>query len=142
MIFKNKTLSVALSLLLLSAVGFSAAPVLEEASYTPEDNELLLVFSEDVQLDNILFGLISFDDDNGGPNADLLLSGATLVNPLGFEANDTVAISLLYGDIVDSFTGKFFADSEYLFELWGTNVTQVRTLEAMSSADLSVHIGF
>ncbi|MCF7809178.1 MAG: T9SS type A sorting domain-containing protein [Candidatus Marinimicrobia bacterium] len=140
MIFKNKTISVALSLMLLSAVVFGAAPELSSASYHVADNQLVLVFSEDVQLDNVLLGLISFDDDDGGPVADLTLENGGIHNPNGLTANDTVIIDLLYGDIVDSFTGSYYGDNAYVFDLWGTNVSQVQALEAMASATLDVHL--
>ena len=140
MILKNKTLSVALSLMLMSVVAFAAAPVLSSASYDASANQVTLVFSEDVKLDDVLLGLISFDDDNGGPNADLTLQNGSVHNPGGLTASSTVVINLLYGDIVDSFTGSYYGDNAFVFDLWGTNVAQTQTLEAMGTADLTVNI--
>lgn len=137
MIFKNKTLSVALSLMLFLTVAFGAAPDLQSASYDEAQNQLILVFAEDVQLDNVLLNLISIDDDNGGPAADLMIQNGSIVNPNSLATNDTVAIDLLYGDIIDSFTGTYRGDTENVFELWGTNVQQVRTLEAMNTSSLT-----
>ena len=140
MIYKNKATSVALSLIFTCAATFGAAPALQSASYVPDDNQLVLAFDQAVKLDNVLLGLISFDDDNGGPAADLTLQGGNVNNPNDLVSNDTVVINLIYEHIIDSFTGSFFGNSAFLFELWGTDVGQVRTLEDMSATDLSLNI--
>jgi len=106
MILKNKLISVSLSFLLTSVAVFATVPVLNSASYSQNDNQLTLVFDQNVKLDAVLLGLISFDNDNGGPNADLTLQGGSVYNPDSLDVNNEVIIDLLYGDIIDSFTGE------------------------------------
>ena len=141
MILKNKIISISLSILLVSALAFGSAPVVQTANYSPNTNQLVLAFDQDVKVDNVLLGLISFDDDQGGPNADINLLGGSVHNPGGLTLSDEITINLLYDDIIDSYTGEFFGNTTYLFELWGTDVSQVKSLEAMASTNLAVSTG-
>ncbi|MEA3287627.1 MAG: T9SS type A sorting domain-containing protein [Candidatus Marinimicrobia bacterium] len=140
MILKHKTIDIALSFILSSAVIFGSAPELQFAGYQPDDNQLVLVFDQDVKVDNVFLGLISFDDDNSGPNTDLFLQGGQVVNPAGLVLNDTIIIHLIYQDIIDSFTGSFFGENAYLFELWGTDLDQIKTLEGMATDNLTLQL--
>jgi len=140
MIFKNKLISVSLSFLLTCLFAFAAAPSLNSASYSQNDNQLTLVFDQDVKLNAVLLGLISFDNDNGGPAADLTLQGGSVYNPGSLASDNEVVIDLLYGDIIDSFSGDFFGDATHLFELWGININQVKSLEAMVNGVLQIKI--
>ena len=116
MILKNKIISISLSILLVSALAFGSAPVVQTANYSPNTNQLVLAFDQDVKVDNVLLGLISFDDDQGGPNADINLLGGSVHNPGGLTLSDEITINLLYDDIIDSYTGEFFGNTTYLFE--------------------------
>lgn len=138
MILKNKIFSVSLAFLLTAAMAFAAAPTITSAEYSQNDNQLTLSFDQDVKVGNVLFGLLAFDDDNGGPNANLVVQGGSVSNPTGLTVSDELVINLLYEDIIDSFTGEFFGDGEFLFELWGNQVLQIKTLEAMNTGNLSV----
>ncbi len=140
MIFKNKLISVSLSFLLLSVAVFATAPELNSANYSQNDNQLTLVFDQNVKLDAVLLGLISFDNDNGGPVADLTLQGGSVYNPGSLVSDNEVVLDLLYGDIIDSFTGDFFGDANHLFELWGININQVKSLEAMVNGALQIKL--
>ncbi len=141
MILKNKTNSIFLSVLLISALAFGSAPVVQTANYYPNTNKLVLAFDQDVKVDDVLLGLISFDDDEGGPNADISLLGGSIHNPDGLTLSDEITIDLLYDAIIDSYTGEFFGNTTYLFELWGTDVSQVKSVEALASTTLSVNLG-
>ncbi len=140
MILKNKLISISLSFLLMSVLVFATVPTLTSANYSQNDNQLTLVFDQDVKLNAVLLGLISFDNDNGGPNADLTLQGGSVYNPGSLVADNQVVINLLYGDIIDSFTGDYFGDATHLFQLWGINVNQVKSLEAMVNEVLQLNI--
>jgi len=137
MIFKSKIFSMALATLLASSIALAAAPTLSSAQYSQNDNQATLVFDQAVKLDAVLMGLISFDDDNGGPNADLQLQGGRVINPGNLVSSDEVVIDLVFGGIIDQLSGLLNGDA-HVFELWGNDVRQVKTLEAMDTANLDI----
>ena len=50
------------------------------ASYNAGTNVLTITFSDSsIYTDNILLGRMAFDDDNGGPNSDIVISGGTVL---------------------------------------------------------------
>lgn len=140
MIPKNKLYSLALAILFTSVTVFAAAPSLTSAQYSQNDNQVTLQFDQAVKLNAVLLGLISFDDDNGGPNADLQLQGGQVLNPGSLVSSNTVVIDLVYGGIIDEFTGEYYGDPVYIFELWGNDVRQVKALEAMDDGNLEILI--
>ncbi len=140
MILKNKIFSVSLAFLLSASLAFAAVPSLTSAHYSPNNNQLALTFDDSVKLDAILLGLISFDDDDGGPNADIVLQGGKIVNPTAQTMGLQVIVDLVYGDIIDSFTGEYFGEGAFLFELWGNNVQQIKSIEAMATSNLQLHV--
>ena len=117
---------------------FAAGPVLQSSGYSPDDNVLTLEFNEPVNTHNILTGLISFDDDNGGPKADLVIQGSEILTTDSLSS--TVNISLLYGDIVETFTAKYYLEPAFLFKLWGTQKDQVKRLEGMDLSNLKLKL--
>ncbi|MCF7840433.1 MAG: hypothetical protein K9N22_06615, partial [Candidatus Marinimicrobia bacterium] len=80
--------------------------MIQSARYVPDENKLVLSFDQDVDAGSVLLGQLSFDDDDGGPNADLPLSGGSVLTAAGLS--DTVAIDLLYSTVIDSFVGAYY----------------------------------
>ncbi len=140
MILKNKVFSVSFVLLLIGFTAFGASPVMQSANYFPDNNQLVLSFDQAVKIDNVLLGLLSFDDDNNGPKADFTLLGGVVQGTGADSVSSDITINLVYEGIIDSYTGSFFGDNSYLFELWGTDVDQVKAIEAMDTGNLVLSI--
>ncbi len=134
----KKVFGAALAIFLFSSFAFATAPSLTSAQYSQNDNQLTLGFDQAVKLDAVLMGLISFDDDNGGPSADLQLQGGRVINPSNLTSSNQVVIDLVYGGVIDQFTGDFFGVAGHVFELWGNDVQQIKSLEAMNTSNLMV----
>ncbi|MCF7801793.1 MAG: hypothetical protein K9N34_07215, partial [Candidatus Marinimicrobia bacterium] len=113
--------------------------MIQSARYVPDENKLVLSFDQDVDAGSVLLGQLSFDDDDGGPNADLPLSGGSVLTAAGLS--DTVAIDLLYSTVIDSFVGAYYGNNTYVFRLWGAKPDQLMTLENMDADNLTLMVG-
>ncbi|MCF7797896.1 MAG: hypothetical protein K9N36_09040, partial [Candidatus Marinimicrobia bacterium] len=128
-----------LSLFLTATFLYAAGPMIQSARYVPDENKLVLTFDEDVDAGSVLLGQLSFDDDNGGPNADLSLRGGSVLTPAGLSS--TLEINLLYSTVIDSFVGAYYGDNTYVFRLWGAKPDQLMTLENMDADNLVLTAG-
>ena len=105
------------------------------ASYNAGTNVLTITFSDSIYTDNILLGRMAFDDDNGGPNSDIVISGGTVLTE-DFLSSE-IQISLIYDGIIDQWTNP---DDQKTRDIWGNNLTLVNTIEALDLSSLQLVI--
>ena len=83
-------------------VATAQSTSITSASYNAGTNVLTITFSDSIYTDNILLGRMAFDDDNGGPRPDIILSGGTVLTEDSLSSE--IQISLIYGGIIDQWT--------------------------------------
>ena len=105
------------------------------ASYNAGTNVLTITFSDSIYTDNILLGRMAFDDDNGGPNSDIVISGGTVLTEDSLSSE--IQISLIYDGIIDQWTNP---DDQKTRDIWGNNLTLVNTIEALDLSSLQLVI--
>ena len=109
--------------------SLSAQPVITNAVYHPDDNNLALTFSEPILTSSVDFNLISFADANG----QVALTGSEILNA------DTLVTELSVGLLVDGIIDSTTYGSNYgWYYLWGHNISLVRDVELMDLSDCSI----
>ena len=85
-------------------VATAQSTSITSASYNAGTNMLTITFSDSsIYTNNILLGRMAFDDDNGGPNSDIVISGGTVLTEDSLSSE--IQISLIYGGIIDQWGG-------------------------------------
>ena len=120
---------VSLSLTNLWAVSITSA------TYNAGTNVMTITFLDSVNTDSVRLGRLSLDDDYGGPNADAVFTGGTILteNTLSSE----IQASLIYGGIIDHWTNP---DDQKTRDIWGNNLTLINALEALDFSSLQLVI--
>ena len=103
------------------------------ASYDAGSNVLTITFSDSIHTDNILLGRMTFDDDNGGPNPDVVFSGGTVLTEDSLSSE--LQISLIYSGIIDQWTNP---DDGKTRDIWGNDLTLVNAVESMDLSSLQL----
>ena len=103
------------------------------ASYDAGSNVLTITFSDSIHTDNILLGRMTFDDDNGGPNPDVVFSGGTVLTEDSLSSE--LQISLIYSGIIDQWTNPEDGKTR---DIWGNDLTLVNAVESMDLSSLQL----
>ena len=127
---KRKILFIS-QLLIVGLILLTAAQSMSitSTSYDAGSNVLTITFSDSIYTNNILLGRMTFDDDNGGPNPDVIFSGGTVLNE-DFHS-DVLQISLVYGGIIDQWENR---------DIWGNDLNLVNAIEALDLSSLQLVI--
>ena len=104
------------------------------ASYNTGSNVLTFTFSDSIYTDNILLGRMTFDDDNGGPNPDVIFSGGTILTEDSLSSE--IQISLIYGGIIDQWKSSDGKERD----IWGNDLTLVNSVESLDLSSLRLVI--
>ena len=118
-------------ILLAGLIGLTTAQStsITSTSYDAGSNVLTITFADSIYTNNILLGRMTFDDDNGGPNPDVIFSGGTVLNE-DFHS-DVLQISLVYGGIIDQWENR---------DIWGNDLNLVNAIEALDLSSLQLVI--
>ena len=122
-------------LLILPFAGLDAAgPRMLSAEYNPNSNVLTIHLDSQARTDNVLFSRLSFDDDGGGLNDDLIFQGGTVLNQADSLA-DNLVISLLFEGVIDNRLVSLYG-KDVTVAFWGVDPGNADQLESMNLADI------
>jgi|GEM_PF-2114021 len=123
--------SIILTILLLSwcSISLAAAPDISQVSYNANTNILRIDFTGNIFTSAAMFNIggLSFDDDNGGDNPDVAMTGGVILNTSA--QNTFIEIDLIYEGNIGTYTD----DLGVVHYTWGMVYNPVEQLEGMEN---------
>ena len=125
---------------LWSASLFGAVPSIDSVSFNEKLNELTIVFDDSILVDPLYFSIggLTLDDDNGGLNDDVTLTGGVIKTPSGMS--NMITIYLLFEGNNGSYSIEE-ATGMVEYDTWGivkSSLTEIESFENKDDLSLTV----